>query len=132
MPRSSWRNMQVKFGESVVEEAALSWFEELGYSVLFGPDLVLGELFSERASYQDVILEQRLRDAIVRLNPELPADAYGEAFRKVTLADSPSLITRNRAFHRMLVDGVRVEYSTPEGSIAGAQARLIDFDNPDT
>ena len=123
--------MPVKFVESVVEEAALSWFEELGYSVLFGPDMAPGELFSERASYQDVIIERRLREAIMRLNPQLPADAHEEAFRKVTLSDSPSLITRNRAFHRMLVDGVGVEYSTPEGSIAGAQARLIDFDNPD-
>ncbi len=122
--------MPVKFVESEVEEAALSWFEELGYSVLFGPDMAPGELFSERASYQDVILERRLREAIARLNPELPAEAHEEAFRKVMLSDSPSLVARNRAFHRMLVDGVGVEYSTPEGSIAGAQAQAHRLRRP--
>jgi type I restriction enzyme R subunit len=126
-----WRNMPVEFAESEVEEAALSWFEELGYSVLFGPDLAPGELFSERGSYQDVVLERRLTDAIARLNPHLPPEAHEEAYRKVTRSDSPSLIARNRAFHKMLVDGVNVEYSKSEGGIAGAQARLIDFDNPD-
>jgi type I restriction enzyme R subunit len=123
--------MPVEFAESEVEEAALSWFEELGYSVLFGPDLAPGELFSERGSYQDVVLERRLTDAIARLNPHLPPEAHEEAYRKVTRSDSPSLIARNRAFHKMLVDGVNVEYSKSEGGIAGAQARLIDFDNPD-
>jgi type I restriction enzyme R subunit len=123
--------MPVEFAESVVEEAALSWFEGLGYSVLFGPDIAPGELFFERTSYQDVVLERRLREAIERLNPELPTEAHDEAFRKATRSESPSLIARNRSFHRMLVDGVAVEYGTPEGAIAGAQAKLLDFDDPE-
>ena len=61
----------------------------------------------------------------------LPLEALEDAFRKLTRADAPSLVERNRALHRMLVDGVTVEYRRKDGSIAGAQARVIDFDDPD-
>ena len=65
----------------------------------------------------------------MRLNPDLPAEALEDAFRKLTRSDAPSLVERNRAVHRMLVDGVTVEYRRTDGSIAGAQARVIDFDD---
>ncbi len=121
------------FTESVVEDAALAWLEELGYAVKHGPEIAPGEIFAERSdpTYRDVILERRLRDALVRLNPNLPADAVEDAYRKLTRTDAPSLIDLNRTVHRMLVDGVTVEYRRPDGSIAGAQAKVIDFDDPD-
>src|SRR4030065_2020576 len=95
--------------ESTVEEAALSWLGELGYAVLPGPEIAPGELFAERGSYQEVILHRRLRDALARLNPAVPADAVEDAFRRVSRVDSPSLVQGNRIFHRMLVGGVVVE-----------------------
>jgi len=118
------------FTESVVEDAALSWFEALGYRVLHGPDIAAGEPGAERRdpAYRDVVLEPGLRDALARLNPELPPEALEDAFRKLTRLDAPTLLERNRATHRMLVDGVTVEYRRTDGSIAGAQARVIDFD----
>ena len=121
------------FTESVVEEAALTWLDSLGYAVLHGPDIAVGETGAERSdsSYRDVILERRLREALVRLNPDLPTEAWEEAFRKLTRTDAATLIERNRAVHRMLVDGVNVEYRRKDGSIAGAQARVLDFDMPD-
>lgn len=73
-------------------------------------------------------LEGRLRQALVTLNPDLPADALEDTFRKLTRTDPPSQLERNRALHRMLVDGVTVEYRRKDGSIAGAQAKAIDFD----
>jgi type I restriction enzyme R subunit len=120
------------FAESVVEDAALAWLEALGYTVLHGPHMALGETDAERSdpNCRDVLLEGRLRRAMARLNPDLPPDAIEDAFRKLTRADAPSLIERNRAVHRMLVDGVTVEYRRMDGSIAGAQARVIDFDTP--
>ncbi|MHB0962089.1 MAG: type I restriction endonuclease subunit R [Gemmatimonadaceae bacterium] len=120
------------FTESVVEDAALAWLEALGYAVLHGPDIVAGEPGAERSdpNYRDVLLERRLRQALVRLNPDLPPDAVEDAYRKLTRVDAPSLVERNRAVHRMLVDGVAVEYRRKDGSIAGAQARVIDFDTP--
>src|SRR5262249_60673078 len=66
-----------------------------------------------------------------RLNPDLPPEALTDAYRKLTKVDAPSLIERNRALHRMVVDGVTVEYRRKDGSIGGAQARVIDFDKPD-
>jgi type I restriction enzyme R subunit len=118
------------FTESEVEEAALGWFEELGYAVLHGPDIAPEEPAAERSDYHQVLLEGRLREALARLNPAIPADALDEAFRKVTRPESPALLVNNRALHRMLVDGVEVEYSRPDGSVAGDRARLVDFEDP--
>jgi type I restriction enzyme, R subunit len=120
------------FAESVVEEAALAWLEAQGYQILYGPDIAVGEIAAERndPNYRDVLLERRLRQALVRLNPDLPHEALEDAYRKLTRHDAPSLIERNRAVHSMLVDGVTVEYRRKDGSIAGAQARLLDFEIP--
>ena len=124
--------MSRAFAESVVEEAALAWLEVLGYTVLHGPDIAVGESGAERSdpNYRDVVLEGRLRQALVRLNPDLPHEALEDAFRKLMRSDAPSLVERNRALHRMLVDGVTVEYRRKDGSIGGAQARVIAFDTP--
>lgn len=117
--------------ESHVEEAALEWFDELGYEALNGQEIAPGEPAAERASFADVVLLGRLRDAIERLNPSIPAEAQDEALRKVLRVGTPSLIQTNRAFHRMLRDGVPVEYARPDGSIAGDHVRLVDFSNID-
>jgi len=119
--------------ESHVEAAAIEWLVSLGYSVLHGPDIAAGEPAAERTdpSYRDVVLEGRLCQALARLNPELPVEALEDAYRKLTRTDAPSPLERNRAVHRMLVDGVTVEYRRKDGSIAGAQAKAIDFDRPD-
>jgi type I restriction enzyme R subunit len=124
--------MSSRFTESVVEEAALDWLRDLGYSALCGPEMAAGEPGAERTdpTYRDVILERRLRHALVSLNPKLPAEAIEDAYRKLTRSDAPSLVERNRALHRMLVNGVTVEYRREDGSIAGAQAQVIDFDTP--
>jgi len=118
--------------ESVVEDAALDWLEGLGYAVLHGPDIAAGEPGAERSdpNYRDIVLQARLRQALVRINPGLPSEAHEDAFRKLTRTDAPSLVERSRAVHRMLVDGVAVEYRRADGSIAGAQAQVIDFDTP--
>jgi type I restriction enzyme R subunit len=123
--------MSSGFTESIVEDAALAWLKALGYAVLHGPELATGELGAERSdpNYRDVFLDGRLRQALIRLNQELPSEALDDAYRKFTKADAPSLIECNRAGHRMLVDGVTVEYRRKDGSIAGAQARVIDFDD---
>ena len=121
------------FAESIVEQAALAWLSGLGLSAAHGPEIAVGQPRAERSdpTYRDVVLEWRLREALVRLNPDLPQEALDDAFRKIVRADGASLIERNRAVHRMLVDGVTVEYRRADGSIAGAQARVIDFDDPD-
>ena len=111
--------------EADVEQAALSWLENVGWKTAHGPDLIL----NERSDYGSVILQSRLRDAIVRLNPELPAKARDDTFTKLTRPTGSNLVTRNREFHRMLVNGVTVEYRAGDGIIRGAQAQVFDFDN---
>ncbi|MGE5482865.1 MAG: type I restriction endonuclease subunit R, partial [Bacteroidota bacterium] len=117
--------------ESLVEQAALAWLESLGWTVRHGPEIAPGELFAERSDYRLVLLEQRLRDALARLNPDLPAEALEDAFRRVTQPEGATEEARNCAFHRILVDGVTVEYRRSDGSIPGAQARVIDFEDPE-
>ena len=117
------------FTESVVEDAALAWLEALGWTIKNGPEIAPGELAAERTDFGQVVLEQRLHDALAWLNPALPATALEDAFRKLTRPEGPTLEVRNRAVHRMLVDGVTVEYRTPEGTIRGAQARVLDFED---
>jgi len=117
--------------ESEVEVAALDWLAELGYTILHGPAIAPGEPGAERQSYQEAILPGRLRAALVRLNPIIPAEAIGDAFRRVSRVDSPSLTQANRFLHRMLADGVDVAYRA-EGRVVHDKARLVDFENPDT
>jgi len=122
--------MNSDFTESVVEEAALEWFAGLGYAVCPGPQIAPGEATAERDDFGHVVLHRRLRDALGRLNPGLPTEAIADAFRRLTLIDGPSTVMRNHALHRMLVDGVNVEYRNREGRIVEAQVRVLDFDAP--
>ena len=115
------------FTESIVEEAALAWIEGLGYAVLHGSEIAAGEPAAERSdlNYREVMLEGRLRQALVRFNPNLSAEALADAYRKLTRTDATSLVERNPAVHRMLVNGSTIEYRRPDDSIAGTQARVI-------
>ena len=117
--------------ESVVEEATLDWFAELGYETIHGPDIAPDEPNAERTSYADVVLVDRLRSALARLNPGVPAEILEEAALKVSRTETPSLIENNRAFHRMLTEGVDVEYRDEDGRIVYDKVRLVDFDHPD-
>ena len=121
----------MSLNESIVEEAALEWFGELGYAVGHGPRIAPGEVAAERETFGDVVLAGRLRAAMARLNPGIPEEAREEALRKVLRVGTPSLTQTNRAFHRMLRDGVPVEYPRPDGSIAGDHVRLVDFIFPE-
>jgi type I restriction enzyme R subunit len=120
--------MTSNLNEDTVEQAALGWFEELGYTSLHGPDLAPGEPAEERTSFDAIVLHGRLRAAIDQLNPDIPAEAREEAFNKVIRPATPSLIQNNRAFHRMLRDGVEVEYRTEGGITRGDRVWLVDYD----
>ena len=118
------------FTESEVEDAALEWLGSLGWKVALGPHIAPHAEGAERADYSAIVLENRLRDALARLNPTLPTEALDDAFRKLTHPEGPTLEARNRAFHRMLVDGVTIEYRTIGGTVRGAQVSILDYKNP--
>src|SRR5260370_13447502 len=124
-------DMSTDFTESIVEEASLSWFEELGYTVLHGAHIAPGEPHAERSNYSDVVLADRLRAALARINPQIPTSALEEASRKVTRANSPSFLENNRQFHKWLTDGVDVQYHAADGRIVNDIAWLIDFAHPE-
>src|SRR6185437_7996816 len=117
--------------EALVEAAALEWFAELGYQIghALTPDAEAPS--AERRGYADTVLVGRLRAAIARLNPTLPAATQEQAISLVLHADGPGLIAQNRSFHNLLVEGARVQFTRANGAIAGDTARLVDFDHPE-
>jgi type I restriction enzyme R subunit len=119
------------FSESHVEDAALAWLSELGYVTANGLDIGPDGDHRERASYGDVLLIERLRAAIAKLNPTLTIETRAEVLAKVMQTETPSLVEENRRLHRYIVEGVPIEVRRPDGSIGGELARLIDFDVPD-
>lgn len=119
-----------KLTESIVEEAALAWLADQGWQVVYGIDASPDGKSPERAANSDVILAARLTAAVDRLNPHIPADARADAIRKVLAVEMPSMVEENRRLHRLIVEGVPVEYRAADGSIRGDRVRLVDFSPP--
>ena len=117
--------------EADVEAAALEWLAAIGWQVANGVDIAPDTQGAERVDYGQVVLERRLRDILGRLNPSLPPSALEDALRKLTHPEGATLEACNRSFHRMLVNGVTVEYRADNGAIRGEPARVIDFDRPE-
>jgi type I restriction enzyme R subunit len=118
-----------KLTENDIENVTLDWLSGLGWSVVHGPDMAPEGKAPERASYGDVLLLGRLRHAITRINPHLPADAIDDIVRKVTATEMPSLVEENRRLHKLLVDGMAVQYMQADGTIKNDIAWLIDWTN---
>ena len=119
-----------KFTESVVEEAALDWFGELDYNTIYAPDIAPDQPNKEREDYNDVILVQRLQTAIDIINPNIPQDARQEALKKILTTTTQNLYTNNHNFHKMLSEGIDVEYQQ-NGETKYDKVWMIDFQNQD-
>lgn len=119
------------FNESTVEEAALAWFEGLGYEHRHGSDIAPGEPHAERESYDEVIIPLRFQEAIYRINPTAPQDAIEEAIRKIQKWSAVDLVQSNRQIHQWIVNGIEVEYRGSDGRIRGELVNVLDFDDPD-
>ena len=115
--------------EEDVEHLANGWLSDVDWHTLNGNEIAPDSVGAERHDFEDVILERRLRDAVDRLNPELPYEALDDAYRRLTAPQGTSLAVKNESFHRMLVEGVNVEYRDEDGRIRGAQVRVIDFED---
>lgn len=114
--------------EDQLEQEALGWLTEAGYQVLYGPDLAPDGDAPERADYRQVVLVDRLRDAIARLNPAIPNGAREDALKQVLDLGIPAQLAANQQFHKLLVNGVPVQYQK-EGETRGDYVRLADFGN---
>ncbi|MBF0548261.1 MAG: type I restriction endonuclease subunit R [Candidatus Riflebacteria bacterium] len=116
--------------ESEIEQAALDILRDRnGYSVAFGPEISEGE--NRERDYTEVVLQNRLSEAIRKLNPGLPSDALEEALKKATRTLSLNLLENNEAFHRLLTDGIDVKFSIGDGKAKTDKVWLIDFSEPE-
>jgi type I restriction enzyme R subunit len=123
--------MSTYITESEIEQVALDILrEDLGYTVLYGPDLATGD--SKERDYGDVVLQQRLRNAIEKINPHIPGDAREEAFKIALRLTTISLFENNQAFHRMLTEGVDVKFGIGDGKTKTDKVWLVDFANPES
>jgi type I restriction enzyme R subunit len=115
--------------EAAVEQVVLDQLGHMGYAVLsdaaIGPD---GKS-PEREAYADVVLVKRLVASIEKLNPSIPAEARSDALRKVLATEKPALVEENRRLHKLMVEGVDVEFYNEDGTIQGDKVHLIDFDD---
>lgn len=115
--------------EDQLEQEVLGWLSEVGYRVVCGYDVAPDSDNPWREQFQQVLLSERLREAIARLNPSVPLVAREDALAQVVNLDTPALLSANRAFHRLLVNGVPVQYQR-DGETVGDFVRLVDFENP--
>ena len=118
-----------KLYESAIEEMAIEELESIGYTYVSGVDLAPDAPNPERNSYGDVLLMGRLQSALTKLNPTIPTDAIQSAARKLSRIATSNLLADNEEFHRMLVDGVPVEYRK-SNDIKGDYAHVVDFETP--
>lgn len=116
------------YTESDLEQAALEWFEELNYEKAYGPDISPEGEYPERQFYHDVILKDRLREALIRINKHVPREAIEEAIRIVEVPRSPSLLINNKAFQKMVTDGIDVQYQAANGEYPTEKVWLFDTD----
>ena len=115
--------------EAAIEQLVLDQLISLGYASTTDTQIGPDGRSPERESYADVVLVNRLTLAIEKLNPTIPAEALGDALRKVLATDKPSLVEENRRLHRLMVEGVDVEFYGEDGTIRGDKVRLIDFED---
>ena len=118
------------FTEDFLEEAAIEILKELGYEHIFAPDISCDGGYPERKDYREVILEQRVRDALFRINKDLPAAALEDAYRQIITFNSPMLEENNRYFHKLMVEGIEVSYKE-KNIIRTKRAYIIDFEDLD-
>ena len=120
----------VSLSETDVETSALSWLSSLGWQTAYGPDIAPDTPGSERTDFTQVMLEERLRNALINLNPSLPPSALETGLRNLINPEGPTLEARNRAFHHALTQGVTVPVRRPDGTTSGEPANVVDFENP--
>lgn len=119
--------MRNSISENEIEEIALSYLQNLGYSYILGTILSPDGEHPER-QYNEVVLQNRLRDAIDKLNPSITQDAKEDALKKVLRTESPNALINNETFHKYLTEGVDVEVRTADG-IRGQKVYIVDFGN---
>ena len=121
----------IKITESQIEEYAIELLEKQGFEYVYAPDIAPdSETTPERKSFEDVLLLERLKRAVSRINPSIPPEVCNDVIKQIQRLNSPELIANNEAFHRLLTEGIKVTYAQ-DGQQRGDLVWLIDFKNPE-
>nr|WP_294988945.1 type I restriction endonuclease subunit R [uncultured Sediminibacterium sp.] len=115
--------------ENHIELLAIERLEQLGYNYIYGPDIAFDSDTPERDSFEQVLLLQRIRNAVRKINTDLTSDVQEEAIKEIQRIASPELLTNNETFHRLLTEGIPVSQRI-DGDDRGDRVWLIDFNNP--
>jgi type I restriction enzyme, R subunit len=119
-----------KITEDAIEKFAIELLEKQGYQYIYAPSIAPDSDNPERESFEDVLLLERLRTAVGRINPTISPAIREDAIKQILRITSPELIANNESFHRMLTEGINVEYQK-KGNSRGDRVWLIDFENPE-
>jgi type I restriction enzyme R subunit len=114
--------------EATVEDAALEYLRQLGYSTAFGPEIAPDGEHSERTAYDNVYLYNRLREAIIRINSGADHELIEETIKRLERAESQNPLSENMRVHALLRDGVPVERRDAGGKVRTELIHLIDFE----
>lgn len=115
--------------EHTIETFAIELLEDLGYRYIYAPEIAPDGDYPERDSYEEVLLTKRLKNAIARINPDMPLEAQKDALKAVQRISSTDLLNNNEEFHRLLTEGIPVTKRV-SGYDRGDRVWLIDFENP--
>ena len=115
--------------EHSIESFAIELLDKLGYEYIYAPNIAPDGETPERETYEQVLLVERLQNAVKRINKSIPADAQAEAIKEIQRIASPELLANNEAFHRLLTEGIPVSKRV-DGDDRGDRVWLIDFKNP--
>lgn len=116
------------FREDELEQASLEILQSLGYEYIHGKELSPSAEFPQRESYREVILSEKVKEALFRINKDLPNEALENAYRQIISFNSPSLEENNKYFHNLMVNGMDVSFKE-DGNIRTKKAYIIDFEN---
>ncbi|PFU27695.1 type I restriction endonuclease subunit R [Bacillus cereus] len=119
-----------KYNESELEIAALEWLEELDYKIMEGPDIAKDGDYPERESFQDIVLVDRLRTALQKINPAIDKNVIEEAIQKIIANASPNIVLNNKEFHKLVTDGIEIQTQGIDGYNPTVSVYVFDFENP--
>ncbi|MFB7350809.1 type I restriction endonuclease subunit R [Bacillus thuringiensis] len=119
-----------KYNEWELESAALEWLEEMDYEIVEGPDIAPDGNYAERESFHDVVLVDRLRDSLQKINPTLEKKVIEEAIQKIIANASPNIVLNNKQFHKFVTDGIEIQTQGTDGYNPTVSVYVFDFENP--
>ncbi|MCP3944970.1 MAG: type I restriction endonuclease subunit R, partial [Desulfobacteraceae bacterium] len=116
--------------EAQLEDLCIQWFKDGGYEYAYGPDIAYDGECPERKDYRQVVLADRLLSAMHKINPQVPVEVLSDAITSIENPESPVLTQNNKNFHKLLLEGVDVEFQSGDATI-NDNAFLIDFEHPE-